>query len=113
AEWYDRLTVGQMRRLALLRRASELASVDRREEARAGMHELEVDESTDGQLRRDAYVLESALHETGGDLVAAARSLDQGLSVFEGDPELLYARVLVHERADRVDQALAVLRRVL
>src|SRR5690606_28849180 len=63
------------------------------------------------QLRRDAYVLESSLHETGGDLVAAARSLDQGLSVFEGDPELLYSRALVHERADRADQARADLRR--
>lgn len=113
AEWYDRLPLGQMRHLALLRRASVLARLDRREEALAGLHELQVDESADGQLRRDAYVLESALHETGGDLVAAARSLDQGLSVFEGDPELLYARALVHERADRVDQALADLRRVL
>ncbi|KAA2284156.1 tetratricopeptide repeat protein [Arenimonas fontis] len=113
AEWYDGLPIGQARHLALLRRAGVLARLGRHEEGVAGLHELQVDESADGELRRDAYVLESALHEAAGDLPAARRSLDQGLAVFEDDPELLYARALANERADRVEEALADLRRLL
>ena len=40
-------------------------------------------------------------------------ALDRGLSVFEGDPVLLYARAMLLERSDDVDAALADLRAIL
>ena len=111
--WYRGVPVGTGNDMARLRQAGVLARMDRGDEALGLLRELQVDESADGQLRRDAYLHASVLSERAGDPVSAGRALDQGLAVFEDDPVLLYARALWHERGDRVEAALADLRRIL
>ena len=111
--WYAGVPVGEGKDLARLRQAGVLSRLARPGEALALLNELQVDESADGQVRRDAYLQASVTSEAGGDPVSAGRALDQGLAVFEDDPELLYARALWHERGDRVEAALADLRRIL
>lgn len=113
ADWYLGLPIGPGRDLALLRGAGVLARLGRDQEALDALHELQVDESADGERRRDAYLYEAVLHRDRGRPDEALRVFDQGLSVFEHDPELLYSRGLLHESQDRVDAALADLGRIV
>ncbi len=111
--WYRGVPVGAGHDLARLRQAGALVRLDRRDEGLALLRELQVDESADGELRRDAYLHAAVLSEDAGDAGAALRAYDQGLAVFEDDPVLLYGRAMLHERGNRVDAALADLRRII
>ena len=113
ARWYGGVARGAGHDLALLRRARALDQLDRVQEALDALNELQVDESADGERRRDSYVFESELLERRDRVEEAQAVLDAGLQVFEDDPVLLYGRAMLHERGDRVDAALADLRRII
>ena len=111
--WYAGVPAGEGRDLAMLRSARIQALQGRLDAALETLHELQADTSADGERVRDAYLLESELLEgsqRGNDAFAA---IERGLGIFEDDPALLYARAMAHERADRVDAALADLRRII
>lgn len=111
--WYAAVPPGNGRDLAMLRTARLQAMLGQLPAALETLHELQADTSADGERVRDAYLAESELLDAakrGDDALAA---LERGLGIFEGDPALLYARAMLHERADRVDAALADLRRII
>lgn len=111
--WYRSVPPGQGHDQALLRRAGALGRLGRLDEALDSLQALQEDPAADGEFIRDAYLLEAELLERrrrGGD---ALRVLDRALEVFEADPALRYARAMLHERAGRVDEALADLQLIL
>jgi len=97
----------------MLRIARLQAIQDRLVPALDTLHELQADTSADGERIRDAYLLESELLDGARRSDEALAAIERGLGIFEDDPVLLYARAMVHERADRVDAALADLRRII
>ena len=111
--WYAGVPAGEGRDLAVLRTARLQALQARLDAALDTLHQLQADTSADGERVRDAYLLESELLDRakrGDDALAA---IERGLTIFEADPVLLYARAMAHERADRVDAALADLRLII
>lgn len=111
--WYAGVPAGEGRDLAMLRTARLQAMQGRLDVALDTLHELQADTSADGERVRDAYLLESELLEGAKRSDDALAAIERGLDIFEADPALLYARAMVHERADRVDAALADLRRII
>ncbi len=111
--WYAGVPVGEGRDLAMLRTARLQAQQDRLDDALDTLHEMQADTSADGERIRDAYLLESELLQSRARSEEALAAIDRGLAIFEADPVLLYARAMAHERADRVDAALADLRRII
>ncbi len=111
--WYAGVSAGEGRDLAMLRSARIQALQGRLDDALETLHELQADTSADGERVRDAYLLEAELLDGGGRGDDALAAIERGVAIFEDDPVLLYARAMVHERADRVDAALADLRRII
>lgn len=111
--WYAAVPAGPGHDQATLRRAGVLARLDRGDEALALLQSLHDDPDADGEILRDAFLLESELLERLGRHDQVLARLDGALSVFEGDPVLLYARGMFHERGGRVDEALADLQLIL
>lgn len=111
--WYAGVPAGEGRDLAMLRTARLQAMQGRLEPAVETLHELQADTSADGERIRDAYLLESEILDGAKRSEDALAAIGRGLGIFEDDPVLLYARAMVHERADRVDAALADLRRII
>jgi tetratricopeptide (TPR) repeat protein len=111
--WYAGIPRGAGHDLAMLRRARALDQLDRADDALDLLHELQADESADGERQRDSYLFESELLERRQRRDEALTAIDKGLKVFEDDPVMLYARAMLHERGDRVDAALADLRRII
>ncbi|PZO06124.1 MAG: hypothetical protein DCF27_13150 [Lysobacteraceae bacterium] len=111
--WYAGVSAGEGRDLAMLRSARIQALQGRLDDALETLHELQADTSADGERVRDAYLLEAELLDGGGRGDDALAAIERGVAIFEDDPVLLYARAMAHERADRVDAALADLRRII
>lgn len=111
--WYAGVPAGAGRDLAMLRTARLQATQGRLGPALDTLHELQADTAADGERIRDAYLLESELLGSAKRSDDALAAIERGLAIFEGDPVLLYARAMAHERADRVDAALADLRRII
>lgn len=111
--WYAGVSAGEGRDLAMLRSARIQALQGRLDDALETLHELQADTSADGERVRDAYLLEAELLDGGGRGDDALAAIERGVAIFEDDPVLLYARAMVHERADRVDAALADLRLII
>ncbi len=111
--WYGGVPAGEGRDLAMLRTARIEALQGRLDAAIDTLHELQADTSADGERVRDAYLLESELLDGAGRGEQALAAIERGLTIFESDPVLLYSRAMVHERANRVDAALADLRRII
>lgn len=111
--WYASVPRGEGHDQATLRRAGALARLARLPEALASLRALRSDEEADGEAIRDAFLLESDLLERRGRGDEALAVLDESLEVFEGDPALRYARAMLHERAGRLDEALADLQLIL
>ncbi|MFY2762456.1 tetratricopeptide repeat protein [Arenimonas sp. MALMAid1274] len=111
--WYASVDRGEGRDLAMLRGARVMARQAKLAPALDLLHELQADESADGERVRDSYALESELLEGAGRSEEARGRLDQGLAIFEDDPVLLYARAMLAQRNGRVDAALADLRRIV
>lgn len=111
--WYGSVARGAGHDVAMLRRAHALDRLDRTQEALDALNELQADDSADGERRRDSYLFESELLERRDRMAEAQVALDAGLQIFEDDPVLLYGRAMLHERSDRIDAALADLRRII
>ena len=111
--WYASVPRGEGHDQATLRRAGALARLGRLPEALSALQALRGDEQADGEAIRDAFLLEADLLDRRDRGAEALAVLDESLDVFEADPALLYARAMLHERAGRVDEALADLRRIL
>jgi tetratricopeptide (TPR) repeat protein len=111
--WYAGVVRGAGHDLAMLRRARTLDQLDRMPEALDLLHELQADESADGERQRDSYLFESEMLERRDRPDDALAAIDKGLKVFEDDPVMLYARAMLHDRSNRVDAALADLRRII
>ena len=111
--WYTGVPSGPGRDLAMLRTARLQAQLRRLDAAIETLHELQANTSADGERVRDAYLLESELLDRADRPGRAMAAIERGLTIFEADPVLLYARAMAHERADRVDAALADLRRII
>jgi len=111
--WYAGVSAGEGRDLAMLRSARIQALQGRLDDALETLHELQADTSADGERVRDAYLLEAELLDGSRRSDDALAAIERGVAIFEDDPVLLYARAMAHERADRVDAALADLRRII
>jgi len=112
-EWYDSVPGGGARLQARLRAANVLHELDRREDAFAALHRLQVDGSIDENARRAAYLLEGELRAKDQDLEAENDAYARGLADWPDEPSLLYARALMWERRDDIARAEADLRRIL
>src|SRR3546814_19126197 len=73
----------------------------------------QADPQIDGEVRRDSYLVEAGLRGEHDGVAQEIAALGRGLAVFEDDPELLYARALAYERADRIDDSERDFRRIL
>ncbi|GAB2608279.1 tetratricopeptide repeat protein [Novilysobacter erysipheiresistens] len=112
-EWYRGVPGGPQRWPAKLRSANVLHELGRADEAYASLHEVQADAAAPDPTRRDAYLLEAALHEEAGDDEAVMDAFSRGLAAFPDDLEILYARALAWERRDDIARAEADLRKIL
>lgn len=111
--WYRSVPRGPGHDQARLRRAGAEGRLGRTAAALATLRELQEDQAADGEYIRDAYLLEAELLERRDRGDEALVVLGRALEVFEADPALLYARAMLHERAGRIDAALADLQLIL
>lgn len=75
--------------------------------ARARLAQLREHADPDSDTFTDSYLLEAELLDRSGMIDDALKSLNDGLAVLPHDERLHYARGLMLERADRVEEALA------
>lgn len=111
--WYGRLDRGEAGGLARLRMAVVQVRLGRAADARIILRALQDDEALEGELRRDAFLLEADLEQAAGRAEAAKAALGRGLAVLEDDPALRVARAQLDRRAGRLADAEQGLRRVL
>ncbi|VXB91337.1 conserved exported hypothetical protein [Luteimonas sp. 9C] len=111
-EWYQTVPGGPERAQARLRGARVLHELGRLDEAWARLRELQSDGAADEDMRRNAYLLEAELRQSGDD-PAELEVYNRGLAAMPDDPAVLYARALMWERRDDIPRAEADLRRVL
>ncbi|GHA89519.1 tetratricopeptide repeat protein [Cognatilysobacter bugurensis] len=111
--WYRGVPGGPQRWPARLREANVLHKLKRTEEAYAAVSALQRDATAPEEVRRDAYLLEAALHAEDKRPDAEMDAFARGLAAFPDEPEVLYARALAWERRDDIPRAEADLRRVL
>ncbi|MGV8941590.1 MAG: tetratricopeptide repeat protein [Lysobacter sp.] len=111
--WYQGVPGGPQRWPASLRGANVLYELGRVEEGFARLHDIQADAGAPDEARRDAYLLEAALHEKANDAAAEKGAYSRGLAAFPDDLEILYARALSWERGDDIARAEADLRRIL
>jgi len=110
--WYQTVPGGAERAQARLRGARVLHELGRRDEAWTRLRELQSDGAVDEDMRRNAYLLEAELRQTGSD-PAELDVYNRGLAAMPDDPAVLYARALMWERRDDIPRAEADLRRIL
>ncbi|HET8819500.1 MAG TPA: tetratricopeptide repeat protein [Xanthomonadaceae bacterium] len=111
--WYRSVPGGPARLQARLRTAAVLHALERDTEAFAELHALQADADAHEEARRDAYLLEAALHFDAGDPDAGIDTFARGLAAYPGDTDLLYARALAWERRDDIARAEADFRQIL
>ncbi len=108
--WYRQIPGGLQREQAQLRIAVLLDKSGDKGAALDLLREVQASDTEWGDIVRDAYLLEAEMARGRGDDAAELSALDRGLSIFEDDATLRYARALAYERIDRVDEAVADLR---
>src|SRR5690606_2180359 len=111
--WYAKVGGPDRRSQASLRQAVALDALERTDEALERLRELQASDSEDGQSVRDAYLLEAELLLKRNRADEAVAAYGRGLSIFEDDPQLLYARALALAELERVDEAERDLRQLL
>ncbi|MBS0515842.1 MAG: tetratricopeptide repeat protein [Proteobacteria bacterium] len=103
-EWFD----AQQRTAVLLHDSGRVAA------AMSLLHELEARVADEAKSLGEVFLLEAELRGGKGKSPADAIAVyDRGLQALPDDTRLLYARALACESADRVDEAIRDLRRVL
>ena len=107
---YTLVSSGQQVLDATIRRATMLARLGRLPDARATLEQLREQYP---QLAPRLYVIEGQLLGDAGELDEGQRLYSEALKLYENDPELLYARSLINERMQRLDEAESDLRAVL
>ncbi|MCG6118182.1 MAG: hypothetical protein MEQ07_08335 [Aquimonas sp.] len=104
--WYEGVTDPARRMQAQLRIAVLHEDAGRLEASIATLRGLQALETDEGELLRNAFLLEGELLNRRGELLASIDALNRGLQIFEDDRALLYARALTFERLDRVAEAI-------
>ena len=112
-DWYGRIASGLQREQAQLRIAVLLDQSGKLDDALTRLRELQASDSEYGEVLRDAYLLEAELLLRNQRHEDAIDAYVRGLSIFEDDPELIYARALGYERLDNIPAAEADLRRLI
>ncbi len=105
--WYRKITAGMPWEQAQLRIALLLDKLGRGDEALARLREIQAGDIESGELIRDAYLFEADLHQRAGHGNEELAALSRGISIFEDDSALLYARAMAYERLDRVEESIA------
>ena len=100
--YYDRVTRGPQALDAAVRRANIFARTKRLPEARELM--LRLREQLP-QLAQRFFLAEGEMLQSQEQLASAKDLYDEALKEFPDDPDLTYARSLVHERQNRLDLA--------
>lgn len=113
AEHWYRAVEGREQERARTRLAFVLARQAKLQDAVTVLRALQLDEEAEGEWARGAFIAEADLHGEAGDDAAVLDAYARALSVFEGDPLLLYRRALYHDGHGRTGQALADLQAVL
>jgi tetratricopeptide (TPR) repeat protein len=111
--WYAKVGGPERRGQAALRQSVALEALDRLDQALDRLRELQASDSADGQSVRDAYLLEAELLLKRNRPDEAVAAYGRGLSIFEDDPQLLYARALALAELDRVAEAEQDLQRLI
>ncbi len=99
--------------VTILRLADMLDRQGRGGEGVEILRKIQKDDDADGELRRDAFIAEAAIHQRAHDDAATMNAFNRGLAILEDDPALLYARAMQHEANDRLAQTFADLDAVL
>jgi tetratricopeptide (TPR) repeat protein len=77
----------------------------------AGLRSLQQDEEADGEVRREAFLLEAWRLREDGDTAAALAAIERGLAVFEADPLLRQSLAQWLDEDGHHDEAIAQLRK--
>lgn len=101
-KYYDRVVRGPQALDAAVRRANIFARTDRLPEARDLMQRLREQLP---QLAQRFFLAEGEMLLSQEQLAPAKSLYDEALKEFPDDPDLTYARSLVHERQNRLDLA--------
>lgn len=104
--WYEGVIDPARRMQAQLRIAVLLEDAGRLDDSIATLRAVQALETEEGELLRNAFLLEGELLNRRGELLASIDALNRGLQIFEDDRALLYARALTYERLDRVAEAI-------
>ncbi len=111
--WYRGVEDGNERDRARLRLPIVLNKQSRWNEAMAQLHAMQKEEAMDGEFVRDSYLVESDLWAKRGNDMQAMKALQRGLAIFEADPLLLYGRAMQHANQNRINLALADLKKII
>lgn len=111
--WYRGVEAGTERDRAQLRLPIVLNKLNRWNEALTYLHALQKNEGADGEFVRDSYLVEADLWAKRNDDVQAMKALQRGLAIFEADPLLLYGRAMQHVGQNRINAALADLKKII
>jgi tetratricopeptide (TPR) repeat protein len=111
--WYRSVDAGPERDRARLRLAVAIEKAGRPDEAIAWLQSVQGGGDMHGESLRDAYLQEGEARSRRPDDAGALAAYARGLAEFADDAVLLYARAMHHVRSDRIDDALADLRRII
>lgn len=111
--WYGSVGVSPEREHAMLRLPVVLSMQNRWEDALAQLHDMQKNESADGEFVRDSYLVEADLWAKRNNDAEAMKALQRGLAIFEADPLLLYGRAMQHAGQNRINAALADLKKII
>ena len=112
-DWYGKVPRGDQYIDSQLRIAVLLDDDGDAAGARERIRKLRAEGIEDDSQLVDTYLLEAELASKRGRKEDAVDVLRRGLEVLPDDQRLLYARALVYERMDRVDEALRDLQRMV
>ncbi|MGH8108079.1 MAG: tetratricopeptide repeat protein [Arenimonas sp.] len=111
--WYRNVNAKPESERAQLRLPVVLQKQNRWNEALAQLRALQKNEDADGEIVRDSYLVEADLWAKRNNDLQAMKTLQRGLAIFESDPLLLYGRAMQHASQNRVNAALADLKKII
>ncbi|MBS0200513.1 MAG: tetratricopeptide repeat protein [Proteobacteria bacterium] len=111
-KWYAGVT-GEQVDTARLRSANVRYEQGHKDEAYKNLQALQTDPRVDGNVQRDAFLLEGELRRKDKDDKGEIAAYDRGIAALPDEQAILYARALAWERMDRIDKTEADLRKIL